>query len=542
MDHGNWSSIQQSGTSIGSNVAQRLRDVHSIILSHKDTIKVAAAHVYILIQFLLTTSTFPHEHRVPLVLQYSPLMLTSASICLQEHKSAVLDLAISPDGKSFASASKDHHICTWDAPSGQVQKLFEGHMSYVYLVAYLPDGLNLVAGSWDGWIIIWSLGSPGENKILTSHTDQVLAVAFSPDGMLIVSGSWDKNVRMWEAATGRSLWIGATHGSPVVVTAFLPDGGSVASASTDHTIWIWDTKTEKPVQQQVFRHDDHVYGVVWSPDGLRLASCSKDRTIAIWSRHHKRPPLVVIRHDNTITSVIWVPHSDDILLASALDKDWTVCQWSSVTGHLLAIYAGHITPIHSIAALLNGQTFVSGCKDGTICKWDARSCTVLPWDIDEPQVKHISFVRKSPNSAIFAACSISRDIKVVETASGRHLGVFQASASPEALSFSEDGTILVTSHPDGSHDDWLAGRDFEVPSSPVTTLRADITFSADTQGWIFASCDGQTTSRRAFLAPKDLRWSDWSLQAASVGAVLAFGSDSGVLTVMDFTSVLTKAT
>jgi WD40 repeat protein len=451
---------------------------------------------------------------------------------VQAHKFAVLDLAISPDGKSFASASKDHHIRTWDAQSGHGRKVFEGHASYVYAVAYSPDGLNLVAGSWDSRIIIWSLDSHSENKVLTGHTDRVLAVAFSPNGTLIVSGSWDKSVRMWEAATGRSLWIGATHGGPVVVTAFSPDGGSVASASADRTVRLWDTRTETPVQRQVFTHSDHVYGVVWSPDGLRLASCSKDRTITVWRRQQEDRPLVTIHHEDIVTSVIWVPQSDDILSASASDEDRTVRRWSSVTGRLLAIYAGHVTPIHSIAALPNGQTFVSGCKDGSVRVWDARSRTVRPRDADELRVKRISYVRESPDGTVFAACSTSGDIEVVDAASGRSL----------ALLFTEDGTILVASHPDGSHDGWLAGRDFEVPSSPATSPRANITFSADAEGWIFVSYGGRTTAKRLFLAPKDLRWSDWSSQAASVGAVLAFGSDTGVLTVMDFTSVLTEGT
>jgi WD40 repeat protein len=450
-------------------------------------------------------------------------------------------LAISPDGKSFASASKDHHIRTWDAQSGQVRKLFEGHTSYVYTVAYSPDGLSLVTGSKDGRIIIWSLDSRSEKKVLTGHKGPVLAVAFSPDSTLIASGSWDKSIRMWEAATGRLAWAESTHSGPVVVTAFSLDGGHVASASTDHTIRLWDTKTETPVQRQVFRHDDHVYGVVWSPDGLRLASCSKDGTITVWSRHQEGPPPVTIRYENIVTSVIWVPHSHNILSASVSDEDRTVRRWSSVTGHLLAIYAGHVTPIHSIAALPDGQTFVSGCKDGTICKWDARSRTVLPQDTDELRVKRISFVRKSPDGTVFAACNTNGDIEVVEAASGRHLGVFRASASPVALSFSEDGTILVASYPDARHDDWWAGRDFEVPLLPAPTSKTDITFSADAEGWIFASYNGRSIPRRMFLAPKDLRWSDWASQAASVEAMLAFGSDTGVLTVMDFTPALTEA-
>jgi WD40 repeat protein len=216
--------------------------MHSVISSHEDAIKASAAHVYVSVQFYPIAPAFAYEHGVPLVLRSSPLTITPSSICLQVHKSAVFDLAISPDGKTFASASKDHHIRTWDAQSGQGRKVFEGHASYVYAVAYSPDGLNLVAGSWDSRIIIWCLDGHSEKKVLAGHTDRVLAVAFSPDGTLIVSGSWDKSVRMWEAATGRSLGLGL----PTVALSWSPRSHLMAVMWRQHRrTTLFDSGTRK---------------------------------------------------------------------------------------------------------------------------------------------------------------------------------------------------------------------------------------------------------------------------------------------------------
>jgi WD40 repeat protein len=459
--------------------------------------------------------------------------------------SGVLGLAISHNGRYVAFSSKDGHTRIWDTQNGQCRKLPGRKRNYVYAVAYSPDMLSVVIGSRDEGAVIQRLDKSSEDVVPAGDKDRVLAVAFSPDGIAVVSGSWNQGVRMWNAATGDLLWTdksidkGPTHKGPVTATTFSPDGGTVASGSTDHTIRLWDTKTGKPVRRQVCSHGSDVYRVVWSPDGSRLASCSKDETVAVWDSYRRGPPIMTMRHQDIVTSVAWVPSSGDIISASASGKDRSVRRWNSATGQLLFIYAGPNSPIRAIATFPDGKTIVTGCEDGSVRMWNIHSQTVLLQYRINSEPRRISFVRKSPNGTVFAACTADGHIEVMDAKSGKHLGAFRAPSDPTALSFSEEGTVLVSSYLDGGHNDWCEGRDFVVPPSPAITPRADIRFSADAQGWIFASYRERKTPRRLFMAPKDLRWSDWSLQAASVGAVLAFGSDSGVLTVMDFTSVLT---
>jgi WD40 repeat protein len=484
----------------------------------------------------MVTRAHPHipgKDPLPTILRAIPLATVPSPTIIPAHTSAILALAVSPDGVSFASTSKDRHTGVWDAKSGECLQLFEGHRHYVHAVAYSSDGISLATGSRDERIVVRRLDGRSEDKVLTGHEDRVSAVAFSPDGTIIVSGSWDQSVRMWKATTGHSIWTKFTHSGPVMGTNFSPDGSMVASASTDMTVRLWDSRTGEAVGR-LCGHEDQVYGVVWAPDGTRLASCSRDRTVAIWDLRGDEPPLIMTGHADVVTSVVWVADSEDVLSAS---NDRTVRRWDSVTGQLLAVYAGHISPVLCLAVLPNGQTIVSGCDDGSLRVWDARSRTVVSQNSDK--AGRISFVRKSPDGIVFAACTISGDIEVLETSTGRRVASFKASESPSGLSFSDDGSKLVASYPDGGHDDWLAKRDFAVPQSPETTP-PDISFFADADGWLFASCLGCPSPRRLLSIPEHQRWSDWSSQVASAGAVIAFGSESGVLTVMDFTHVMTQ--
>src|SRR5262249_60300431 len=56
--------------------------------------------------------------------------------------------AISPDGRTLASAGEDGTVRLWDLPSGKEVGRLEGHDD-VYAVAFSPDGKTLVSGGLD---------------------------------------------------------------------------------------------------------------------------------------------------------------------------------------------------------------------------------------------------------------------------------------------------------------------------------------------------------------------------------------------------------
>ena len=67
-------------------------------------------------------------------------------------------LAVSPDGKTFASGSWEGLIQVWDlAPTFQVQSTFTGHQGAIYVLMFSPDGKTLASGSNDGTILLWDM-------------------------------------------------------------------------------------------------------------------------------------------------------------------------------------------------------------------------------------------------------------------------------------------------------------------------------------------------------------------------------------------------
>ena len=78
---------------------------------------------------------------------------------LSGHTDAVTSVAISPDGQTLASGSRDETIKLWNLATGKELRTLtvhtSGHISWVTSVACSPDGQTLACRGYAGTIKIW---------------------------------------------------------------------------------------------------------------------------------------------------------------------------------------------------------------------------------------------------------------------------------------------------------------------------------------------------------------------------------------------------
>lgn len=195
------------------------------------------------------------------------------------HSDCIYALAVSPDGKTLATASYDKLIKLWDAAAGTEIRTLKDHIDAVYALAYTPDGKRLVSASADRTVKVWNPATGERLYSMGEATDGLNTVAVSPDGRLVAAGGLDKNVRVWAlgAKSADLLASQIAHEDAILKIAFSPDGKTLASAAADRSLKIF--RTADLAELRVLpRQSDWVTGLAFSPDGRRLAVARLDGT------------------------------------------------------------------------------------------------------------------------------------------------------------------------------------------------------------------------------------------------------------------------
>ena len=213
--------------------------------------------------------------------QRSPYHLAT----LEGHTHQINSLAMSPDGTTLASGSRDSTVRLWDTKTFEETATLRGSDSKIWSVAFSPDGSMLAAGTHRGWIALWDVAARERTGTLAGHTWWTNEVTFSPDGALLISGAYEDEDKMkvWDVATGELITVLKGHTDSIHQLLFSPDGSLLASASFDFSNGLWDVAARKVRYRLVRPGGRGIRSIAFSPDGRVLAATAgAEDVIALW--------------------------------------------------------------------------------------------------------------------------------------------------------------------------------------------------------------------------------------------------------------------
>lgn len=165
-------------------------------------------------------------------------------------KTPLYAVAFSPDGRTLAVDSTDHHSYLYDvsrSASPMLVSTLGGFAATAYSAAFDSTGHTLAVGSADGTIGLWNVTDPRHpvqlGRRLIGPIGYIYALAFAPGRpVLAASGSEDGEIWMWDIAdpshpSHTVTLAGSTNG--VYTLVFSPDGRTLVAGETDDAAQFW---------------------------------------------------------------------------------------------------------------------------------------------------------------------------------------------------------------------------------------------------------------------------------------------------------------
>jgi WD40 repeat protein len=490
-------------------------------------------------------------------------------------------VAITPDGKTVASAASNDVVRAWDARTGQELWHFDRPPTIDGPFAFSPDGQRIAVPTMrvdakgkglPAGLTIYRVKDRTTSLELEGGgfggaSNGAYCMAFSPDGRFFAAGGGDYRLRVWDAVTGKLRFTGAT-GSSISDVNFSPDSKTLVCVSAG--VSLWDVETGR----SMIGADGHFGSIrdfALSDDGQLLVTAGSDGTVRAWNTAtgEQRWRTQVPENGGMPTAVALSPDEKNVATAGF---DGIVRVLETATGREVRRTAKLGITSSCVAYTPDGKTLASGGANFTVHLWDAASGEekgrfvgydgaglgggfVFRFSTDGKTL--VAPIRREPgwdgaarptNGAKDApGARFNRDLGPVgeadgktrlalwDMASGKRLRVFgpPTEFGPADLAFSPDGGVLAfAAHPElhlsGLHlIDVRTGEE----KSKFPTAGGRLAFKWDDRLFVGTECYDVATGKKLFEASASPRW--LTAVSANGKVLVTAGGDDGTAVVWE---------
>ena len=282
------------------------------------------------------------------------------------HRSAISQVAFSPDGASVATCGKAPAVRVSHAATGAL--LWEHtspQQNWTVGLAYSPDGTQLAAVGWEAFLVF----DASSGSVLHTYPASGYGIAFTPDGSSVLafaprpqSGVLRTNIR-----TGRSERIESLDIAMVNRLQFSPDGRFLAALARRDVLLI-NTRTEKCVVSLDRTFDPEGVGALaFHPTERTLVYSDGPKLIDYHFGAGKPSRSERKRSTKFIQNAAFTPNGKHLITVSneATAVVWETAGWTEVRE-----FAWDIGPLKTVAVAPDGTRAACASDRGRAVVWD----------------------------------------------------------------------------------------------------------------------------------------------------------------------------
>lgn len=340
----------------------------------------------------------------------------------QSKKSAILSLALSPDGRTVLAGDKDGFVCRWDVSCEPiVSHPLQWSGGTVRTLAYSPNGKWFAAGgdgaSGGGETRLWDAATGAALGRAMHYSDSVRTIHFSPDSHYFLAGTSGGEIQLQETPTGSQ--VGAPFRLPMLASAltasFSPSGHEICvgggfqnsmplmellkvlnqtvfQPSTTAKPGTTEKPTEEPTEKPGFLTEidsrplrrtwvelqvkTDVSALAWTPDGKAILTASEvaggESEIQLWNAATGNPLRPSLHYPGTVRALAVSPDGESAIIGGELSSGRGEARlWTFADGSL----SDSLPHPQAVLALCIGPDgwLLTGCEDRFARLWDMRT-------------------------------------------------------------------------------------------------------------------------------------------------------------------------
>jgi WD40 repeat protein len=424
-------------------------------------------------------ATLPHQKEVYAIVFIDNLIVSADAsgtikiwengqekITLNAHRSAIHKLTLSPDSKTFLSASQDFTAKLWDL-NGKTIETFKGHQASVNTAIFSPDGKSILTASADHQAMLWD-AQTGKLLKTIEFEDEINGATFNSQGNQILLFGVSNEAELWDL--NGNLLKTFEHDQALTAAQFTADGSQILTASEDGTLKIWTNSGE--LIATLAGHDGEVYDGIFYKEN-QILSAGEDARIRRWELQNshfvaKVPPF---------RGAVFSPSGQKMIIFNELGATL----FKTESGELLHKLTDQ--PIVTAAFSFDGQTVAVGGIDGKSQLFDLTGQLLTAFQGDFDSILKLSF---SPNGQRLLVLS-SDGVRLWKTLQPFDLSVFIAGKFTTA-GLSPDGQIIFTADELGQIAFWEGSEAFRTIDAHSQAIN-QVVFSPDGNKFLSISKD-----------------------------------------------------